>query len=90
VDSVNLAGLDRVLVAYAAGSSERSLLLRQYRIGFKKSGTKVSSRRICQAPWTKVQVSLCLSVLPSSRELQTSMQCILSAAGPLQQPWLQD
>lgn len=41
VESVNLAGLDRVLVAYAAGSSDRSLLLRQYRIGFKKSGTKV-------------------------------------------------
>lgn len=41
VESVNLAGLDRVLVVYAAGSSDRSLLLRQYRIGFKKSGTKV-------------------------------------------------
>eukprot|EP00878_Enallax_costatus_P022497 GHUV01023868.1.p1 GENE.GHUV01023868.1~~GHUV01023868.1.p1 ORF type:complete len:167 (+),score=70.20 GHUV01023868.1:1370-1870(+) len=41
VESINLAGLDRVLVAYAAGTSERSLLLRQYRIAFKKSGTKV-------------------------------------------------
>eukprot|EP00879_Flechtneria_rotunda_P021146 GHRR01022278.1.p3 GENE.GHRR01022278.1~~GHRR01022278.1.p3 ORF type:complete len:158 (+),score=66.93 GHRR01022278.1:1234-1707(+) len=41
VSSVNLAGLDRVLMAFAAGGSERSLLLRQYRIAFKKSGTKV-------------------------------------------------
>jgi hypothetical protein len=41
VEQVNLAGLDRVIVAYAAGASERSLLLRQYRIAFKKSGTKV-------------------------------------------------
>ncbi|WIA12819.1 hypothetical protein OEZ85_006448 [Tetradesmus obliquus] len=41
VEQVNLAGLDRVLVAYAAGTSERSLLLRQYKIAFKKSGTKV-------------------------------------------------
>ena len=41
VESINLAGLDRVMVAYAAGSSERSLLLRQYRIGYKKSGTRV-------------------------------------------------
>jgi len=41
VDSINLAGLDRVLVVYAAGSSDRSLMLRQYRIAFKKSGTKV-------------------------------------------------
>lgn len=41
MESINLAGLDRVLVAYAAGTSERSLLLRQYRIAFKKSGTKV-------------------------------------------------
>lgn len=41
VDSVNLAGLDRVLVVYAAGSSDRSVLIRQYRIAFKKSGTKV-------------------------------------------------
>lgn len=41
VESINLVGLDRVLVAYAAGSSDRSLLLRQYRIQFKKSGTKV-------------------------------------------------
>lgn len=41
VDSVNLAGLDRVLVVYAAGSSDRSILIRQYRIAFKKSGTKV-------------------------------------------------
>lgn len=40
---MNLAGLDRVLVAYASGSSDRSLLLRQYRIGFKKSGTKVGA-----------------------------------------------
>jgi Brix domain len=41
VSSINLAGLDRVLAVFAAGSSERSLLLRQYRIAFKKSGTKV-------------------------------------------------
>lgn len=41
VESINLAGLDRVMVAYAAGSSERSLLLRQYRISYKKSGTRV-------------------------------------------------
>jgi hypothetical protein len=41
VEQVNLAGLDRVLVAYAAGTNERSLLLRQYKIAFKKSGTKV-------------------------------------------------
>jgi hypothetical protein len=41
VESINLVGLDRVLVAYAAGSSDRSLLLRQYRIQFKKSGTRV-------------------------------------------------
>ncbi|KAF6250832.1 Brix domain-containing protein [Scenedesmus sp. NREL 46B-D3] len=45
VEQVNLAGLDRVVVAYAAGASERSLLLRQYRIAFKKSGTKVP--RVC-------------------------------------------
>lgn len=41
VESLNLAGLDRVLVAYAAGTTDRSLLLRQYRVAFKKSGTKV-------------------------------------------------
>ncbi|KAF8067235.1 choline monooxygenase [Scenedesmus sp. PABB004] len=41
VESVNLAGLDRVVVAYAAGGGERGLLLRQYRLAYKKSGTKV-------------------------------------------------
>jgi len=41
VSSINLAGLDRVLMVLAAGVSERSLLIRQYKVAFKKSGTKV-------------------------------------------------
>jgi len=45
VSSINLAGLDRVMVVFAVGASERNLLIRQYKIAFKKSGTK----GVCQA-----------------------------------------
>jgi hypothetical protein len=49
VSSINLAGLDRVMLAVAGGPSERSLLLRQYRIAYKRSGTKVAVWRACLA-----------------------------------------
>eukprot|EP00877_Chromochloris_zofingiensis_P000399 jgi/Chrzof1/1035/Cz01g37260.t1 len=39
VDTINLAGLDRVMVVVAIG--DKDLLIRQYSIKFKKSGTKV-------------------------------------------------
>lgn len=38
VTSINLAGLDRVMVAYAVGDTQ--VLLRQFVIKFKKSGTR--------------------------------------------------
>jgi hypothetical protein len=41
VQNINLAGLDRVIVVFAAGDTDKSLLLRQYSIAFKRSGTKV-------------------------------------------------
>lgn len=41
VDTINLAGLDRVMVVVAIG--DKDLLIRQYSIKFKKSGTKVST-----------------------------------------------
>jgi hypothetical protein len=39
VESINLAGIDRVVVAFALDDTRA--LLRQYSIKFKKSGTKV-------------------------------------------------
>jgi hypothetical protein len=36
VSAINLAGLDRVIAAFAAGDTEDSLLLRQYRLRLKK------------------------------------------------------
>lgn len=39
VTNINLAGLDRVIAVFAAGDTERSLLLRQYRLRLKKGAT---------------------------------------------------
>ncbi|GBF90989.1 hypothetical protein Rsub_03844 [Raphidocelis subcapitata] len=39
VDSVNLAGLDRVIAVFAAGDTESSLLIRQYRLRLKKGAS---------------------------------------------------
>jgi hypothetical protein len=39
VDSLNLAGLDRVIAVFAAGDTEASLLIRQYRLRLKKGAS---------------------------------------------------
>jgi hypothetical protein len=75
VESVNLAGLDRVLVAYAAGSSDRSLLLRQYRIAFKKSGTKVCKTH--KQPVCTSMLQCCL--LPQAASCDTMLICAIAA-----------
>jgi hypothetical protein len=48
VTALNLAGLDRVIAVFAAGDTEDSLLLRQYRIRLKK-GANPKVRRISRA-----------------------------------------
>jgi hypothetical protein len=78
VEQVNLAGLDRVIVAYAAGASERSLLLRQYRTAFKKSGTKVRCMRWLHVLAAAYAMDYHVLWYPSRLAAGTSMRCCRS------------
>ena len=48
VDAVNLAGLDRVIAVFAAGDTEESLLIRQYRLRYKKGATPRVPRAVLE------------------------------------------